>query len=237
MPSRQDIAVTLFARCLEHGHKPGKVQFTKYLYLVDYCHWRLRGSTATGIEWLFYHYGPWSPAAEESMAGLAASLGFSWREEEEPVLHYVRVEEPTSLGPTLEAIIRRIVSFFKDQEPMVVVEFAYSQTEPMLHAKRGDVLDFTAVPVDHSMPEFASARAKTTPFTLATRIQERMAAMQAKAGKLRQKATERQRYRESAEYRTAMQMLTADTHFAGSIPEMRGQMDRGVLDDLGATPT
>jgi hypothetical protein len=218
MPSCQEIAATLFARCLEHDHKPGKVQFTKYLYLVDYCHWRLKGRKATDVEWLFYHYGPWSPTAEECMAELAATLGFAWREEEGPVLKFVRVEEPASLGLTLESIIKRIVTFFKDREPMVVVEYAYSQTEPMLQAKRGDVLDFATVPVDQTMPEFAPTLAKPIAFTLATRVQERMAALQAKAGKLRQQATERQRFRESADYRTALQMLAAESHTADPIP-------------------
>ena len=236
MPSHQEIAATLFARCLEHDHKPSKVQFTKYLYLVDYCHWRLKGRKATDIEWLFHHYGPWSPAAEECMAGLAATLDFSWREEEEPVLQYVRVEEPVSLGLTLEGIIKRIVTFFKDHEPMVVVEFAYSQTEPMLHAKRGDVLDFKVVPVDQSLPEFAPTKVKPPPFSLATGIRDKMAAMQAKAGKLRQQAIERQRFRETADYRTALQMLASEAHCSDQIPALRGQMGREVIEDLGTNP-
>ncbi|MDP2137199.1 MAG: hypothetical protein Q8J74_05045 [Candidatus Didemnitutus sp.] len=236
MPSRQEIAATLFARCLEHEHKPGKVQFTKYLYLVDYCHWRLKGRKATDIEWLFHHYGPWSPAAEECMADLSSTLGFSWREEEEPVLQYVRVEEPGSLGLTLEGIIKRIVTFFKDHEPMVVVEFAYSQTEPMLNAKRGDILDFKVVPVDQSLPEFAPAKVKPPQFALATGIQEKMVAMQAKAGKLRQQALERQRFRETPDYRTALQMLAVESHSAEPVPALRGHMSRSVLEDLGASP-
>ncbi|MDO8544453.1 MAG: hypothetical protein Q7S40_28775 [Opitutaceae bacterium] len=236
MSSNREIAATLFARCLEHDHKPGKVQFTKYLYLVDYCHWRLKGHKATDIDWVFYHYGPWSPTAEKCMADLATTYGFSWREEEEPVLQFVRVEESLELGLTLETIIKRIVSFFKDREPMVVVEFAYSQTEPMLCAKRGDVLDFTTVPVNQTMPEFAPARLKPAPFTLNPGLQERMAAMQTKAGKLREQAEERQRFRESAAYRTALQMLTAETGASAKIANMRGHMSVEVIDDLGASP-
>jgi hypothetical protein len=236
MPSRQEIASALFARCLEHDHKPGKVQFTKYLYLVDYCFWRLKGRQATDIDWVFYHYGPWSPAAEECMALVADNYGFSWREDEEPVLRFVRVEESFDLDLTLDTVIQRVVSFFKDREPMTVVEFAYSQTEPMLHAKRGDHLDFSTVPVDQAMPEFAPVRTKSTEFVLNPRLKERMVAMQAKAGRLRQQAEERQLFRESAEYSAALQLLGAETCCSEPLHDMRGHLTREVIDDLGATP-
>ena len=235
MPSRQQIATALFARCLEHDHKPGKVQFTKYLYLVDYCHWRLKGRPATDIPWIFYHYGPWSPAAEECMAALAEDHGFSWREEEEPILRFVRLEEPVRLDLTTESIIKRIVSAFKDREPMVVVDFTYSQTEPMLNAKRGEPLDFGTVPVDHAMPELAPTRTKAPAFALAPQVRARMEALKARSGKLRQQAEERQRFRETADYRAALDLLAADTGTAEPLPAMRGRLSREVIDDLGTT--
>lgn len=236
MPSCKEIATVLFARCLEHDHKPGKVQFTKYLYLVDYCYWRLKGHKATDIEWIFYHYGPWSPVAEECMGDIATTFGFSWREEEEPVLRFAHVDEPGNLGLTLESIIKRILTFFKDHEPMVVVEFAYSQTEPMLRAKRGEVLEFSTIPIDQALPEFTPARVKPVPFALSARMQERMAAMQAKASKLRQQAIERQHFRESSDYRAALQLLTAETHSSDALPPLRGHLGHAVVDDLGTSP-
>lgn len=233
MPSRQQIASALFASCLAHDHKPGKVQFTKYLYLVDYCHWHFHGRQATDINWIFYHYGPWSPAAEECMAAIAEDYGFSWFEEEEPVLQFARVEEPAAPGLTIHSIVEHVVRAFKDREPMCVVEFAYSQTEPMLNARRGDHLDFSVVPVDHAMPQFTPARPKPAAFTLHPQLQERMAAMKAKSARLRQKADERQRFRESADYRTALQMLAAETLSPGSLPDMSGRMNPDVIGDLG----
>jgi hypothetical protein len=236
MPSRQEIATALFARCLEHDHKPGKVQFTKYLYLVDYCYWRLKGRLASDIPWMFYHFGPWSPAAEECMAALADDYGFSWREEESFVLRFAsRLEEPVRLDLTLEAIIKRILSAFKDREPMVVVEYTYSQTEPMLNARRGEQLDFASVPVDQTMPEFVPARAKpAAAFALAPQVRARMDALKAKSAKLRQQAEERQRFRETPDYRTALDLLAAETSAGDSLPSLRGRMSREVIDDLGA---
>lgn len=235
MPSRQEIATALFARCLEHDHKPGKLQFTKYLYLVDYCYWRFKGRPASDIPWVFYHYGPWSPAAEECMAALADDYGFSWREEEAFVPRFVRLEEPVRLDLTLESIIKRILSAFKDREPMVVVEYTYSQTEPMLKARRGEPLDFASIPVDQTMPEFMPARAKpAATFALAPQVKARMETLKAKSAKLRQQAEERQRFRETADYRTALDLLAAETSAGDSLPALRGRMSRNVIEDLGA---
>jgi hypothetical protein len=233
MPSRQEIATALFARCLEYDHKPGKVQFTKYLYLVDYCHWRFKGRPASDIPWIFYHYGPWSPAAVECMAELATDYGFSWREEEAPVVRFVRVEEPIRLDLNTETIMKRIISAFKDREPMVVVEYTYSQTEPMLHAQRGSPLDFATIPVDKAMPDFFPARVKPAAFSIAPQVQSRMDAMRAKVGKLRQQSEERQRFRETADYRTALELLSAETQAGEPLPSMRGRLTQEVIDDLG----
>jgi hypothetical protein len=63
-----------------------------------------------------------------------------------------------------------------------------------------------------------------------------MVAMQAKAGRLRQQAEERQLFRESAEYSAALQLLGAETCCSEPLHDMRGHLTREVIDDLGATP-
>ena len=91
MASDHQIAEALLATCLQAGHKPGKIQFTKYLYLLDYCHWRFTGRKATSLPWKFYHYGPWCEQVEDCMADLASQYAFNWREEEAPFINSVEV--------------------------------------------------------------------------------------------------------------------------------------------------
>ena len=99
MPSDLQIAQSLLATCLEADHKPGKVQFTKYLYLLDYCHWRFTGRKATSLPWRFYHYGPWCEQVEDCMARLASDYAFQWRETEASFIHSVEVPfQPLDIG-------------------------------------------------------------------------------------------------------------------------------------------
>ena len=234
MPSTREIAEVLWARCLEADHKPGRVQFTKYLYLIDYSHWRFHGQQATDAHWIFYHYGPWAAEAHAAMNEIAAAHGFSWGEEEETVLRFVRVEEPPprqSAG--MEGIIQHILRAFKDRDLNHLLNFAYGQTEPMLAAKRGDSLDFTLVPVDRTMPAFSPPKPQMVETKLHPKMAERVAAFRARAGQLRAKAEQRNSYRESEEYRTAMQLLAGEMGAGWKLPDLRAKISDESATALG----
>lgn len=233
MPLTREIAEVLWARCLEAEHKPGRVQFTKYLYLIDYCHWRFHGHQASDAQWIFYHYGPWAPEADAAMDALAMEYGFSWGEEEETVLRFVRVDEPRGLEVGLEAIIQHVLKAFKNLDLNRVLEFAYNQTEPMLSAKRGEHLDFRTVPVDQTMPVFVtSAPARTVP-SLHPNMSERIAAFRAKASKLRTQAEQRRTYRESDEYKTARRLLADEVGTDWRLPDLRARLSDESVASLG----
>lgn len=222
MPDTRQIAEVLWARCLELDHKPGRVQFTKYLYLVDYCQWRFKGAQATDAQWIFYHYGPWATAAAEAMDELAVSYGFSWGEEEETVLRFVRVDEPPApLSPGLEGIIQHILRAFRNVDLNRLLDFAYNQTEPMLHAKRGEALDFATIPVSRTMPEFSPPKAAAPAIAIPAERAERIARFRAKSGELCRRAEERAAFRASPEYRSAMEQLAAEFGAGWSLPNLR----------------
>lgn len=234
MPSVREIAEVLWTRCLEADHKPGRVQFTKYLYLIDYCHWRFHGRQATDAHWIFHHYGPWATEVQTAMNDLATTHGFSWGEEEETVLRFVRVEEPPprqSAG--LEGIIQHVLRAFKDRDLNHLLNATYGQTEPMLAAKRGEALDFSLVPVDKAMPMFSPPKPQVLETKLHPKMAERVAAFKARAGKLCAKAAERDSYRESEEYQTAMQLLAEETGAGWKLPVLRAKISDESADTLG----
>lgn len=234
MPSAREIAEVLWARCLEAGHKPGRVQFTKYLYLIDYCHWRFHGRQATDAHWVFYHYGPWAAEVQTAMNDLAVIQGFSWGEEEETVLQFVRVEEPPPKQPAgMEGVIQHVLRAFKDRDLNYLLNFAYGQTEPMLAAKRGEALDFSLVPVDQTMPVFTPPKPQVLHASLHPRMAERVAAFKAKEGKLREKAAERNSYRESDEFQTAMRLLAEETGAGWKLPVLRAKISDESAAALG----
>ena len=225
VPSVREIAEVLWARCLEADHKPGRVQFTKYLYLIDYCHWRFHGRQATDAHWVFHHYGPWAAEVHTAMNEIAATYGFSWGEEEDTVLQFVRVDEPPPKQSTgMEGIIQHVLRAFKDRDLNYLLNVAYGQTEPMLAAKRGEALDFSLVPVDKAMPVFSPPKPQVLETKLNPKMAVRVAAFRAKAGKLRARAEERNFYRESAEFQTAMQILADETGAGWKLPGLRAKL-------------
>jgi hypothetical protein len=168
------------------------------------------------------------------MNEIAAAHGFSWGEEEETVLRFVRVEEPPprqSAG--MEGSIQHILRAFKDRDLNHLLNFAYGQTEPMLAAKRGDSLDFTLVPVDKTMPAFSPPKPQVVETRLHPKMAERVAAFRARAGQLREKAEQRNSYRESEEYRTAMQLLAGEMGAGWKLPDLRAKMSDESATALG----
>lgn len=232
MPSDLQIAQSLLAACLEADHKPGKVQFTKYLYLLDYCHWRFTGRKATSLPWRFYHYGPWCEQAEDCMAQLASDYAFHWRETEASFIHSVEV--PTHrLDIGTKSMITHIVGQFKDRELNVLLEVAYSQTEPMVRARRGDVLDFSSVPVDKRMPVFfPNPPQQATSYRLHPERLKKMEAFRARAEKLKEKAQQRMAFRESESYQQAAYMLKEEFTAPDRLPEMSGSLSLDAANGL-----
>jgi hypothetical protein len=224
MPTDFQIAETLLAGCLGAGHKPGKVQFTKYLYLLDYCHWRFTGRKATLLPWKFYHYGPWCEQAEDCMSGLASRYEFQWWEQEASFVRSVEVAA-YPLDITAKSLITQIIGMFKDRDLNVLLEVTYSQTEPMVHAKRGDMLDFSAIPVDKRMPAFfPNVPQQATSYRLHPERLKRMEAFRARTEKLKEKAGQRMAFRESESYQQAASLLKEEFAAPDRLPEMNGSM-------------
>lgn len=233
MPTTREIAEVLWARCLEAEHKPGRVQFTKYVYLVDYCHWRFHGHQATDAHWIFHHYGPWATEVHAGMNALAVEYGFNWGEEEDTVLRFVRVEEPRRLSLGLEGIMQHVLHAFKNLDLNRVLEFAYNQTEPMLTAKRGDPLNFRTVPVDKSMPLFASPPAKRGDvFRLPPARAAQLAAMREKRAALQSMGERWQREREAPAFQEAMQLLNNETVAALPADSLKLGLSSEAIDSL-----
>ena len=232
MLSTREIAEVLWARCLEADHKPGRVQFTKYLYLIDYCQWRFHGRQASDAQWIFYHYGPWAPEAHAAMNELAIAHGFGWGEEEDTILRFVRVEESRRLDFGFEGIMQQIIRAFKNSDLNRVLEFAYNQTEPMLGAKRGDKLDFQTVPVDKSMPLFVPPPAKAQDFKLSPARAAQLAAMRGKRAELQAMGERWCREREAPAFQEAMRLLNHETVAALPADSLKLGLSAEAIDSL-----
>ena len=158
------------------------------------------------------------------MAQLASNHAFQWREMESSFIRSVEVPAH-KLDLTTNSLMGQIVGWFKDRELNVLLNVAYSQTEPMVCAKRGDLLDFSSVPVDKQMPVFFPETAtRTTSYRLHPERLKKMEAFRARMEQLRERARQRMSFRESESYQQAAGMLKEEFTASDRLPEMSGSM-------------
>ncbi len=166
------------------------------------------------------------------MAQLASDYAFHWRETEASFIRSVEVPAH-KLDLTTRSLMTQIVGWFKERELNVLLEVTYSQTEPMVRARRGDVLDFSTVPVDKRMPVFfPNPPATTASYRLHPERLKKMEAFRARAEKLKEKARQRMAFRESESYQQAADMLKEEFTAPDRLPEMSGSISFDAANGL-----
>ena len=131
----------------------GKTKLVKLLYLIDVENYRRRGATISGLEWRFYHYGPYAFEIDAALKELSldvpqdsVTLGTGHKATIFRPNHGLRprlgeyVSSPAELG-----LVDRIVRDWGEVEFNALLNHVYFFTEPMKHAERGEVLDFSTI--------------------------------------------------------------------------------------------
>lgn len=126
------------------------IRLVKFLYLIDLEHQRRFGRTLTALHWQYYLYGPYA----FELPGIGKQLGFTLDHEDfETAKGYrgvlLSVHEPQSFPAGLsfgaETVVNGILQVWALEQTSDLLHYVYN-TEPMKHARRGDNLDFSAVP-------------------------------------------------------------------------------------------
>ena len=129
----------------------GTTKLVKLLYLMDVEHYRLRRVTLTGLDWQFHYYGPYAPEIQAAIGEL--QLNIPQEEFITEAGRTARVFKPEpSLNPRIDDVstrqlrlINRVISEWGKIELNPLLNHVYFYTEPMRHARRGEVLDFTTI--------------------------------------------------------------------------------------------
>jgi len=235
-PSTVNIATTLFSRCLENELKPDRLQFTKFLYLVDYCNYRFKGEQATDIEWVFFHYGPWAFEMPNIMNAVMDVYPVGWEDRTEEFGGHMPRFDPIKdkLGLTIENIITRVINAFKDRTTNDVIEWCYQQTEPMRNAHRGEKLNFETIAISREMPVFFPKPTTWDMPKVPQDLLEKRRAFRAKRLSKRKEYLEYKKNLESSNYMEGMQVL--EERNSAEIPDLSNACvtwDEGVVKALG----
>lgn len=131
-----------------------RTELVKYLYLVDVYNAECSTDskeTWTGLEWKFYHYGPYSQAVAHAIDNLVKNnlvLKNSNSEEEKEYSSYSLPDykEPASLKELgldnyVTVGLRNAVKKYSSSLPELL-NYIYYETTPMQNVRSGDVLSF-----------------------------------------------------------------------------------------------
>ncbi len=155
----------------------GMIHLIKYLYLADLAYSEHHnGETYTGLNWEFYHFGPWAKELFQRIEPALLSIGAekkvypSTRYEKDCVRWLIQNDEMyDKLDSEISIIItgavqRSVHKFGSDTEGLL--HFVY-KTVPMLQASPGEILNFTPHKFTRQQPE--KTQEETTPIPLTTR--------------------------------------------------------------------
>ena len=135
-----------------------KTALVKLVYLVDVECCRKLGRPATGLEWKFHHYGPYSAKLERDINDNAfihvfgdhnSGYGFvpssDWKD--------IHAAFNKSFDPAVGRIADGVATQWGLEPLETLLEYVYFETEPMQDVRRGETLDFSKI-----QPEETSTR-------------------------------------------------------------------------------
>ena len=131
----------------------GKTKLVKLLYLMDVENYRIRRATISGLDWRFYHYGPYAFEIDEALKDLeldipqdSVTTGTGHRATVFRSSHGLRPRLSEHLPSSRELrVVNTVIRDWGETELNPLLNHVYFYTEPMEHAERGDVLDFSTI--------------------------------------------------------------------------------------------
>ena len=131
----------------------GKTKLVKLLYLIDVENYRIRSTTISGLEWRFYHYGPYAFEIDDALSELELDIPQdsvrTGKGHKATVFRLIREHRPRlseHLPSSRELrIVNKVIRDWGETDLSPLLNHVYFYTEPMKHANRGDVLDFSTI--------------------------------------------------------------------------------------------
>jgi hypothetical protein len=149
-PSLDELVRYVVDRALARGATLTQTKLVKLIYLIDVERIRLRTSPLSGLEWVFFYYGPYAfPLAEaiDRMEGSNLSIRrLPRRDARGETALYVGVHDKPDAERwpvTTKATVDKVVDRWAPEDLNLVLDHVYFETAPMLDAMRGRVLDMS----------------------------------------------------------------------------------------------
>ena len=130
-----------------------RIRLMKFLYLADWHAAKLGGQPITSYHWRFHHYGPYAVEAQRDIdrstqQGLIEMKLVEGSEYEEVHLFRCYGDEPEvwkEIRMSVYSILRQEIQRWIGKPLPEFLDYVYFETEPMIHARRGEPLDFAVI--------------------------------------------------------------------------------------------
>jgi len=130
--------------------EPGQVRTTKLVYLTECGYYGWERKRLTELNWIFWHYGPWSQTLDYI---LKDDFRMAAEEEHEPgkfrPVHWTKPEfdkPKLKFDPTTEGVLLGVLEGFAALPYNELLDYVYFETEPMRNVVKGQELDFCVIP-------------------------------------------------------------------------------------------
>ena len=141
-PDIRSLIAYIVARARDKGVTLNRTKLVKLLYLADIESVRSRRDPITGLEWVFFHYGPYAFELIDTLQQMEGSelTAQKWHDS---VLYRAAPGAPDgedwlpAIRRTVDGVIERYASLDLNE----LLDYVYFRTGPMLDAERGHRLD------------------------------------------------------------------------------------------------
>lgn len=166
MPDLKPLISYIVDQVNDSGGSVGRTALVKLVYLVEVEYYRQYGKHATGLQWLFHHYGPYAAELDTAVNSLGLGIDenqFSGKAGNRSVsgYRYRRAGDWKEIARVFnshyDTQVKRCVDKVVEQWALfplpTILDYVYFETEPMQGAKRGEYLDFSKIPIEPVNPK------------------------------------------------------------------------------------
>lgn len=151
MDNLSDLLAYIITKLVDMDCAFGKTKLVKLLYLIDVETYKVKSRTFSGINWIFYHYGPYAFEIDEALKQLEIDIpqenvktysGFNAKIFKPYKSLTSNFEESTGFQKML---VDRVLETWGPEDLNTLLSYVYFHTEPMENAVRNAKLDFSTI--------------------------------------------------------------------------------------------
>lgn len=172
-PDLRALIAYVVARARDCDITLNRTRLVKLLYLIDIERVRSRREPLTGLDWVFFHYGPYAYElidTLEAMEGTELTVS-QWHDS---VLYRAAPSAPDADGwnAGTRRTVDRVIDRFAPLDLNELLDYVYFHTGPMADAERGQPLDLSRARGDQPEPRQIALRPPGRPTNIERRLEQ-----------------------------------------------------------------